>query len=130
MNPGTIGEHASPLRVWISPDASLSEASELMQAEGVRHLPVLQDERLVGMLTLSDLYAIQSMLALEPAESAVSMAMSQELYCVSPQTALAQVAQEMAARGIGSAVVIEDERPVAIFTTTDACRVLAQVLRA
>src|SRR5437764_13610076 len=41
--------------VTIGPDASAEEALEKMLAGGFRHLPVLQGERLVGMVSMRDL---------------------------------------------------------------------------
>ena len=41
--------------VTIGPDASVEEALEKMLAGGFRHLPVLEGERLVGMVSMRDL---------------------------------------------------------------------------
>jgi len=41
--------------VTIGPDASAEEALEKMLAGGFRHLPVLEGERLVGMVSMRDL---------------------------------------------------------------------------
>jgi CBS domain-containing protein len=49
-------------------------------------------------------------------------------YIVSPLTPLREAAAEMAARGIGSAIVMDGARLSGIFTTVDACRALAAVL--
>jgi CBS domain-containing protein len=40
--------------VGISPEANICEASKLMAAEQVRRLPVVEGERVVGMLALGD----------------------------------------------------------------------------
>jgi CBS domain-containing protein len=39
----------------ISPDASLSDARELMRSARVKRLPVVKDDRLVGIVSLGDL---------------------------------------------------------------------------
>jgi len=39
----------------IGPDAPASRAAELMQAEGVHRLPVVEDGKLVGIITTTDL---------------------------------------------------------------------------
>lgn len=39
---------------WISPDTSVEDAMQLMTDKRVRHLPVLDDGRLVGMISIGD----------------------------------------------------------------------------
>lgn len=43
----------------VEPDTDLSEAMRLMTTHRVRHLPVIDKDRLVGFLTIKDLLAIQ-----------------------------------------------------------------------
>ena len=44
----------------IGPDASTDEALDLMLRGGFRHLPVLEEDRVVGMLSLRDIAAADS----------------------------------------------------------------------
>lgn len=41
--------------VSIAPDADVEQAAELMASEQIRRLPVVENEKLVGMLSLGDL---------------------------------------------------------------------------
>ena len=109
----------------------LTVARELMQLHAIRHLPVLGDgERVVGMLSLGDLYAVEAVAEVDPDRTTVSEAMSEDPYVVDPATPLVEVAQVMADRHIGSALVLDREGAlVGLFTTSDACRVLGEVLR-
>lgn len=52
---GPVGDIASSNLVCVSPDASTREAEELMSEHQVRRLPVVQGERLVGIVSLGDL---------------------------------------------------------------------------
>jgi CBS domain-containing protein len=45
---------SSPL-ITIHPDSSAQEAASLMLAKKIRHLPVVKDNRLLGIITLQDL---------------------------------------------------------------------------
>jgi CBS domain-containing protein len=54
--------------------------------------------------------------------------MSDDPYSVAPGAPLRQVAGEMAARKISSAVVVADERVVGIFTAVDGLRGLSLLL--
>ena len=54
--------------------------------------------------------------------------MSTHVYAVEPETALDVVADTMAEHKYGSAVVIQNDKVVGIFTTNDACHALADLL--
>ena len=51
-------------------------------------------------------------------------------YAVPPEEDLGAVVQVMAQKRFGCALICEDDRPIGIFTETDAVRVLADVLPA
>ena len=124
----TIGDVMTAARHVVSPNDSLVSAKELMQFHGIRHLPVVDGGRVVGMVTLSDLYVMEGVMEVDPDRTLVASAMSHEAFCVARDSPIGRVAAEMAARKVGSAVVLEDERIVGIFTASDACRVLGQLL--
>ena len=50
-----VREIVSGQLVSVSPDSSTDEATELMSAYQVRRLPVVENERLVGIVSLGDL---------------------------------------------------------------------------
>jgi len=52
-----VGHWMTRQPVTIGPDASAEEALEKMLAGGFRHLPVLEGEKLVGMVSMRDLSA-------------------------------------------------------------------------
>jgi CBS domain-containing protein len=54
-----LGEVASPLRAVIRCDETPHQALERMEQIGTRHLPVLDGERWVGMLSIRDLLRVQ-----------------------------------------------------------------------
>ncbi|MCK6552030.1 CBS domain-containing protein [Myxococcota bacterium] len=126
----TIGQYMTPAAHFVAPSDSLVTAQSLMEAHVIRHLPVVDAGKVVGMVTMSDLYVMESTFAFDPEKTEVSSAMSAEVYTVEPGELLETVAAEMADRRIGSAVIIEGGELRGVFTTTDACRVLAEVLKA
>jgi len=119
----------SSVLVVIQADQTLQEAVRLMRAHQVRHLPVLEEGRVVGMLSQRDVHLIESLPGVDPALVRVREAMVRELYTVEPDEPLERVVRVMAQRKIGSALVTHNERLVGLFTTTDALLVLAAVLR-
>lgn len=109
------------------PDQAISDAMEYMKDLGVRHLPVVGDGKLSGIVSERDLKAA---LNLEHANHlTVGDVMQREIYMVRRHTPLAEVAEEMAIGKVGSAVIVDDSGNVSgIFTTTDALRLLANRL--
>jgi CBS domain-containing protein len=55
----TLGDIASPLRAVIRCDETPHQALERMEQIGTRHLPVVDGERWVGMLSIRDLLRVQ-----------------------------------------------------------------------
>jgi acetoin utilization protein AcuB len=114
----------------IGTKAPLAEAHRMMNDNGIRHLPVLEGGRLVGMLSQRDLHLIETLKDVDPKEVRVEEAMSQDCYTVEPGASLAAVAREMAQHKYGSAVILRGAQVLGIFTTTDALRALDSVLTA
>jgi acetoin utilization protein AcuB len=113
----------------IGRDKTLHEAHLLMRRHRIRHLPVLEGGRLVGVLSLGDLHLIETLSDVNPLEVQVGEAMTADPYQVSPEAPLDAVADAMAERHIGSAIVVDRGHVVGIFTAIDALRVLAEMLR-
>jgi acetoin utilization protein AcuB len=55
--------------------------------------------------------------------------MQQDPYSVSADASLASVATKMAERKYGSAVVVQGERVIGVFTTIDALKALASLIK-
>ena len=51
----TVGEIMTPKLICVSPENTIGEALRLITGERVRHLPVLEGERLMGILSVGDL---------------------------------------------------------------------------
>jgi acetoin utilization protein AcuB len=109
----------------IGANQTLARAHALMRDNAIRHLPVLQGGKLVGIITDRDIHLVETLRDVEPNLVTVSDAMTASVYAVSPHTPLEDVAQTMAEHKYGSAVVMEHNKVVGIFTTVDACRALA-----
>jgi len=114
----------------IEREATLADAHQLMRAHGVRHLPVLEQGRLVGLVSMDDLHLLETLQDVDPGLVTVAEALTPDPYVVAPATPLRTVAAEMAERRIGSAVVAEEGRVLGMFTTVDALRVLGSLLGA
>jgi acetoin utilization protein AcuB len=105
--------------------AAVAEARSVMRQHAIRHLPVLDGGRLVGMVSERDLAIVAGIRGVNAEALPVEEAMSQDVLAVTPEEPLATVAARMAERRAGSAVIARGERVLGIFTTTDALRALA-----
>jgi acetoin utilization protein AcuB len=88
---------------------------------------VLEAGALVGVLSDRDVQMISSMSDLDPTCILVEEAMSPP-WTVEPATPVREVAKSMADKKLGSAVVLEHDKVVGVFTTTDGMRCLAELL--
>jgi acetoin utilization protein AcuB len=126
--PQTVGEYMTASPLTVGPQVTLAEAHEIMREHNVRHLPVMQGGKLIGMVTARDLALVESLADFDPKEISVDEAMSEDVYAVSPDAPLRIVTAEMAERKLGSAVVVDGEKVIGVFTATDACRALTLLL--
>ena len=113
----------------IGSDQTIATASRMMNEHHIRHLPVLHGGRLLGILTDRDIKLIETFRDVDTAKVAVDEAMTEKPYSVSPESPLDEVVETMAANKYGSAVVMQNQKVVGIFTTVDACEALAALLR-
>jgi len=125
-----VSEYMSTACHFVQREDPITLAKELMQLHGIRHLPVVQGKEVVGMLSLGDLYAMEAVMEVDPDRTDVGQAMCEDVYTVSPETQLSEVVQTMSERHIGSVIVLKDGALTGLFTASDACRVLAEVLQA
>jgi CBS domain-containing protein len=111
----------------IAADAALSEALSMMRVHGVRHLPVVERGKLVGLLSDRD---VRMHGAIGGGRTApVREAMSEPVFSVLASDPIDEIARTMSEHKYGSAVVIKLSGEVAgIFTMVDACRALADLL--
>ncbi len=123
----SVGEFMTSAPLTISPKETLAEAHAAMRSARIRHLPVLEGRKLVGLVTKSDLFLMETLRDVDPAEVTVREAMSRAPYTASPATPLARVCRAMATRRIGSTVVVWRGKPVGVFTTVDALQALAEL---
>jgi acetoin utilization protein AcuB len=112
----------------ISPGDTLASAHRLMRAHDIRHLPVLDSGKLVGLLSIGDLHLIETLKDVDPEVVQVSEAMTTEVYTVGLHSSLRHTAAEMATRKCGAAVVLDRMHIVGVFTTIDALRALSALL--
>jgi len=126
-----IGSVMTPFPYVVQQDDSVLAARALMVEHDLRHLPVQDGHRLVGVLTDRDLKrAMDPDLGLPPKDELfVRDVFVADAYIVDSAEPLDQVLERMTAEHIGSALITKAGKLVGIFTPMDACRILYQHLR-
>lgn len=107
--------------VGVSPGTTLEDAYRTMREKAFRHLPVMEGERLVGVVTDRDLRLATSALAPVPfpADCAVSEIMCREPLTANADDAVEDAARVMRERKIGCLPVVDDGRVIGIITGID-----------
>jgi acetoin utilization protein AcuB len=124
-----IHRFMTPTPHTISTRQTLAEAHQTMRERGVRHLPVVLAGKLVGVVSQRDLYLLETLRGVDVGRELVEEAMSDEPFVVAPDASLDEVAETMARTKHGSALIVESDRLLGIFTSTDALRALVNLLR-
>jgi acetoin utilization protein AcuB len=123
----------------VTPDTTLREAIQLTGQRGIRHLPVVDGERLVGIVSDRDLKRAV-------ASPATSLEVHELLYLLSrvrvrdfmtatvitigPMSPVEDAARLMVLERIGALVVTDGERLVGIVTETDVLRLFVRAMGA
>jgi acetoin utilization protein AcuB len=123
-----VQEYMTPAPHTIAPTSSLSRAVKMMRDHQVRHLPVIDAGRVVGVLSQRDILIMESLPGVNPTEVRVDEAMVREVFAAPPQTPIGDVVAAMLERKLGSVIVCEGDRVLGVFTTTDALRALHALL--
>jgi CBS-domain-containing membrane protein len=110
---------------------TLDLADHVMALDRIRHLPVLEEGRVVGVVSQRDLFRSALAIALGYGKRAQKMlwktlrvkeVMSEPAITISPEATIKDAARLMIERKIGCLPVLEDERLVGIVTETDLLR--------
>ncbi len=120
----------------LSPENSVTEAVKLMKEKGIKHVPVIRDGRIKGIIsdrdikefspskaTTLDMYELHYLLA----ETRVRELMKTKVVTTSPETPVEEAALVMYDQGVGCLPVLEGGLLVGIISDRDIFRVLVDV---
>lgn len=124
----SIKKYMTMVPFSIEKDASLLEAAELMQKNHIRHLPVLYQGKIEGILSSSDITMIRTLNGVNIEKLKVYDCYTPNPYKVSPDTYLDTVLDEMAEHKYGCVLVDDNEKLVGIFTWVDALKATKSLL--
>lgn len=132
--------HTHIVRNWMTPNpititqqTTLPEAQRLIQEHNIRRLPVMDNGKLIGIVTLGDIreahpsgattlsvYELNYLLDKLTAKDF----MTRNPVTISPDATIAEAARLMVVHKFGGLPVMEAGKLVGIITETDLCRIL------
>jgi acetoin utilization protein AcuB len=113
----------------IGAEQTLHKAQKVMQEHKIRHLPVMQANQLVGIISERDIQLVLGIGGVDADQLTVEDAMTQDVISVDPDAGLDEVAALMVERKAGSVVVTQNHHVVGIFTTVDGMLALSELLQ-
>lgn len=124
----------------VEPHDLIDRVFFLIHYEKIRHLPVVEKGKLVGIVSDRDLYkalgpksnsnaveANKDHTQLHVVSQKVAHIMHRSVYTVSPDTTASEAAAMMADHRIGALPVVEKDKLVGILSATDILRVFAKL---
>jgi len=124
----TVGDFMTRDLVTVKEDDDLVLAESILRLGGIRHLPVLRDGKLAGLVTQRDL--LRSAAVRSHKNTRAGEIMVREVVSVRPGASLVQAAKIMLANKFGCLPVTdEDGRLVGIITEADFVRFAADVVQ-
>jgi acetoin utilization protein AcuB len=133
-----VGNYMTPEPITVSEADSMAEAVLVMRRHSIRHLPVVNGNLLVGIVTDRDLRRASPSLLSGIAEekyqevlesTPVSKIMTREPFTVRLDTDLADAVNILVEKRISSLPVVNGAELVGIVTEIDALRVLLELLK-
>ena len=121
----------------IQRDATLLDAVLLLRSTGFRHLPIVDGDRLVGIISERDLYRVAPSLLVNMAaveynavfeNTPLDRVMTRNPVTVTPTTPLREAATILHKQKLGCLPVVENGHLVGILTVTDLLAVLVRFL--
>lgn len=115
--------------ITIERDSTLKKAAETMVKLGFRRLPVVEENRIAGMITAKDIVRFVGIHDIfkktvsgnieEALNTPIVEVMNKSVYTIPPTTDVSEAARYMMERGVSSLLVVEDERLIGIVTERD-----------
>ena len=139
----TAGEQRLSVECWMSkrlfttkPDSRLIDAFEMMRDHRIRHVPVVEGGKLVGIVSDRDVRsALPSRSALQGGcaslgeallEARISQVMSMMPITIAPDASIREAAQVMCRAKVGALPVVDDGRLVGIVSAEDVLWAVAE----
>ncbi len=132
-----VGDIISKKLIKLTIRDDVGKAFELMRVNRIRHIPVLSEEKLVGIITNSDLRQVLTLSKSEDSAqlpyfisklSTVKEIMTSDPITVTLQTDVEEAARLLQVHKIGGLPVVDGGKLVAMITETDILTVFIEIM--
>lgn len=126
----SVEEFTTPNPVTADEDSTIDQLVALMRQNNVRHIPILREDKVVGIVSDRDCRVASGLAPSEKLMVRAADIMATDPVTVSAGDSLDEVAFEMSEHKIGS-VIVNDESDnfLGIFTASDALNALIEIIR-
>jgi len=124
----TVEEVMTPDPVTLLPTQTVGDAYALMSERGFRHVPIVEDGLLLGVISATDIGRLGAQVP-EILARPLHEVMSTNLVTVKPGEPVTTAAATMASRKINCLLVVVDRQLAGIVTTYDLLDALARTVR-
>ncbi|HNB53282.1 MAG TPA: CBS domain-containing protein [Anaerolineales bacterium] len=131
-----VKDWMTPDPITVHPQNTLPHVRKLMEEHHIRRLPVMEDDELVGIITIGDIREAQpsdvNTLRSYEAEYLIGLitvdtVMTPNPITIASESTIAEAAQIMLSKKISGLPVMKNDKLVGIITETDFCRLLTQI---
>jgi CBS domain-containing protein len=124
--------------ITVPADMPVPQAKELMKTYNIRRLPVVEEDKLVGIVTLGDLReagasGVSSLSAYEREfllnDTTVGEVMTKDPVSVKRDSNISEAAKIMLDKKIGSLPVVDGQKVIGIISESDIFRVVVELFK-
>jgi acetoin utilization protein AcuB len=123
----TVKEYMTPAPICIDSQASMEDAIKLMEDQNIRHLPVLKNGLIFGLVSERDLKNVFIFSASHCKEIRIEDICEWQPYSANSDESIDVVADQMAKNKLGSVLIVDRGELMGIFTFVDACHALIDI---
>jgi CBS domain-containing protein len=133
---GIVREIMMSSPVTLKPDDTMDLANDIISLGGIRHIPIVENGKLVGLLSARDLIgaAASQVFGLKQKTTSALLKtvltkeiMKKRLITVEPQTEIKEAAHLMTHHKVGCLPVLNAGSLVGLVTTTDVLRYMSEL---
>jgi len=124
----TIQKYMTTSPHSIGKDQTVATAEKMMSKYGIRHLPVLEGGKLLGIISDRDVKFLETFKDVDPNKVTLDSMYIDKVFTVEPDALLNEVCDVMAENKYGCTVVTSNDKLVGIFTWVDALRAMSELL--
>lgn len=130
----SVADLMSKKVITVTPKASISEAEKTMIKRGFRRLPIVSEDRLVGIVTVMDILRffgsgkvykhLRSGTIVQVLQTSVLEMAEKDVATIEPNIDVGQAARIMQEKNIGALPVVKNEKLVGIITERDFFKII------